>query len=128
MAQRKLLGENLSQEERIVLAQLTHQPGWRVLVKMMAEACREATELVIKLEPGSERYQERLAGLQSTARAMNKFSAELLDSVKVHQRNVVQQVNEADQPTERPTRFKGFKPPTAPEKQSPPEGEQLNQS
>lgn len=127
MAERKLLGENLTQEERIVLAQLTHQPGWRVLVKMMAEACRDATELVIKLEPGSERYQERLTGLQSTARAMNKFSAELLDSVKVHQRNVVRQVNEGEKPAERSTRFKGFVPPT-PVKQSPPEGEQSNQS
>lgn len=127
MAERKLLGENLPLEDRIVLAQMTQQPGWQVLVKMMAEACRTATEAVIKLEPGSERYQERLAGLQSTARAMNKFSAELLDSVKVHKRNVVQRVTSEQNPEEQPTRFKGFKPP-APEKQSPPEGEQSNQS
>lgn len=127
---RKLLGENLVFEERIALAQLTTLPGWRVLVKVMAEACRAATEEVIRLEPGSQGYQERLAGLQATARAMNKFSADVLDSVKVHQQNAVLQTAAANKTEERSGRFKGFKAPTAPatqSKESPTEGTQSNQ-
>jgi hypothetical protein len=108
MADRKLLGENLNYEERIALAQLVNQPGWRVLVKLIAEACREATEAVIKLDPGTERYPEKLAGMQTTARAMNKFSAEILDSVKLHQRTAVQEAQRRENPTlvvESPKRF-----------------------
>jgi hypothetical protein len=119
MAERKLLGSNLSYDERILLAQLTTHPGWRILVKLMAEACRTATEEVIKLKPTVERYPEVLVGLQSTAHAMNKFSADVLDSVKVHQRKVVSEANSIESPAqvEEPsaTRFTGFKLPTVPQ-------------
>jgi len=120
MSERKLLGQNLNYEERILLAQLTTQPGWKVLVKLMAEACRTATEEVIKLKPTTERYTEQLAGLQTTAHAMNKFSAEVLDSVKLHQRRALQEVNGAgtDEGV-KTTRFTGFKPPVVPVPQSP---------
>ena|SRR5271157_29014 len=125
MSERKLLGQNLNTEERILLAQLTTQPGWKVLVKLMAEACRAATEEVIKLDPTAERYSEKVQGLQIAARSMNKFSAEVLDSVKLHQRRAVQEANGrlGSAPEEkRTTRFAGFRPPTVP--QSPVEGAQ----
>jgi hypothetical protein len=125
MTERKLLGQSLNHDDRILLAQLTAQPGWKVLVKLMAEACRGATEAVIKLDPSVERYQEQLMGLQTTARAMNKFSAEVLDSVKLHQRRALIDANAIENPTQveevKTTRFEGFKMPTA--KQSP-SGEQ----
>jgi hypothetical protein len=125
MSQRKLLGENLDFEQKLMLAQLVQQPGWKVLVKLMAEACRDATEEVIKLDPGAERYHEKLAGLQAMARAMNKFSADVLDSVKVLQRQAVQEAQQQEGPavagTEAVTgtRFTGFKFPSP---QSPAEG------
>jgi hypothetical protein len=95
---RKVLGENLTFEERISLAQLVNQPGWKVLVRLMAESCRTATEAVIKLNPSIERYPEQLMGLQTTARAMNKFSAEVLDSVKLHQRTAVAEAQQRENP------------------------------
>jgi TRAP-type mannitol/chloroaromatic compound transport system substrate-binding protein len=95
---RKVLGSSLDFEERLALAQLTTQPGWRILVKLMAEACRNATEQVIKLNPTVERYPEQLAGLQTTARAMNKFSSEVLDSVKVHQAKAVEEIQQREKP------------------------------
>jgi hypothetical protein len=105
---RKVFGENLILEEQVALAQLTTAPGWKILVKLMAEACREATEKVIKLDPTTERYPEVLAGLQTTARAMNKFSADVLDSVRVHQRKAVMAVQQQENPQlvpEPPKRF-----------------------
>ena len=96
---RKILGYGLSYDERIGLAQLVNQPGWKILVRLMAEACRNATEEVIKLKPTTERYPEVLAGLQTTAHAMNKFSAEVLDSVKVHQRTAVQEAQQRENPS-----------------------------
>lgn len=96
---RKVLGETLTFEERLSLAQLVNQPGWKILVRLMAESCRRATEEVIKLNPGVERYPEQLAGLQTTARSMNKFSTEVLDSVKLHQRVAVKEAQERENPT-----------------------------
>lgn len=95
---RKLLGEGLNFEERISLAQLVNQPGWKILVRLMAESCRRATEEVIKLDPSSDRYDQKLIGMQTTARAMNKFSAEVLDSVKAHQRTAVIEAQRRENP------------------------------
>jgi hypothetical protein len=119
MTERKLLGQNLNHEERILLAQLTTQPGWKVLVKLMAEACRAATEDVIKLDPSSPRYAEVVVAMQMNARAMNKFSAEVLDSVKLHQRRALQEANRIENPVvedSKPNnRFTGFKMPEVPQ-------------
>jgi hypothetical protein len=106
--ERKVLGEGLTLEEQVALAQLTTQPGWRILVKLMAESCRQATEEVIKLNPTVERYPEQLTGLQTTARAMNKFSSDVLDSVRVHQRKAHQVIQQRENPqvvVESPKRF-----------------------
>jgi TRAP-type mannitol/chloroaromatic compound transport system substrate-binding protein len=115
---RKMLGESLTYEERLSLAQLVNQPGWKILVRLMAESCRKATEEVIKLNPSVERYPEQLAGLQTTARAMNKFSAEVLDSVKLHQRTAVQEAQQRENPAlvpEMPKRFQMPMPKKSPE-------------
>ncbi len=106
---RKVLGESLSFEERIALAQLTNQTGWKILVRLMAEECRRATEEVIRLDPGGERYDQRLMGLQTTARAMSKFSSDVLDSVRVHLHKATQEVQQRENPTlvpEAPARFR----------------------
>jgi hypothetical protein len=95
---RTVLGEALTFEERLSLAQLVNQPGWKVLVRLMGESCRRATEDVIKLKPTVERYLEQLGGLQTTARAMNKFSVEVLDSVKLHQRTAVAEAQQRETP------------------------------
>jgi hypothetical protein len=112
MAERKLLGANLSFEEKILLAQLTTAPGWQILVRIMAEACRDATESVVKLDPTAERYNEKLVAMQTMTRAIHKFSADVLDSVKVHQTNAVKEADEKQNPVAKGTRFQGFKPPT----------------
>jgi hypothetical protein len=115
MAERRLLGEGLTFDERLSLAQLVNQPGWKVLVRLMAESCRHSTEEVIRLDPTTDRYPEKVAALQMMARAMNKFSAEVLDSVKLHQRTAVAEAQQreheqlGDIPTN--TRFTGFQMP-----------------
>ena len=113
MSERKILGQSLPYDERILLAQLTNHPGWVVLVKVMAEACRNATEEAIKVDPASERYLEVLSAKQTTARAMSKFSNEVLQSVREHLNATVQAANAAPA-AERTTRFSGFKPPQPP--------------
>src|SRR5271154_6828362 len=96
---RTILGEALNYEERIALAQLTTQPGWKILVRLMAESCRRANDAVIRLDPGTERYEQKLTGLQTKARAMNLFTAEVLDSVKVHHDSAIKDAKERENPT-----------------------------
>jgi TRAP-type mannitol/chloroaromatic compound transport system substrate-binding protein len=125
---RKLFGRNFTREERIMVASLAQQPGWELLVRMMAEACRTATESVIKLDPTTERYPEVLMGLQTMARAMNKFSADVLESVRTIQVDVHKQLKAEDKPEEKEgvvsKRFSGFKMPVPVEPKSPTEGQQ----
>src|ERR1700735_4627835 len=97
---RRILGEGLTFEEGIALAQLVTQPGWKIVVRLIAEACRRATEAVIKLDPGVERYEQKLIGLQTTSRAMNKFAADVLDSVKLHHRKAVQEAQRKEKPAD----------------------------
>jgi hypothetical protein len=123
---RKIVGANLDYEERIALAQLVHQPGWRILVRLMAEACRNATEEVIRLKPTTPRYSEVLTGLQTTAHAMNKFSAEVLDSVKVHEQKAMRDLKERENPQLAHEPVNRFQMPM-PMPKSPAEGQQQNQ-
>ena len=114
MSEKKILGVNLAFEERMQLAQLTNHPGWAVLVKVMAEACRNSTEDVIKLDPTSERYSQNLEKLQMTARAMSKFSNSVLSSVREHLNATVQASNSVESNEGLGVRFKGFGPPKSP--------------
>jgi TRAP-type mannitol/chloroaromatic compound transport system substrate-binding protein len=120
---RTFLGEGMSYEDRILLAQLTQLPGWKILVRLMAEACRLATEDVIKLDPATDRYPEKVAALQTNARAMNKFSGEILDSVKVHQRSAVAEAQAREKSGTADAavagHFTGFKMPQPKPQQSP---------
>ena len=98
--ERRILGENLTQEEGIALAQLVNQQGWKIFVRLVAEACRRATEAVIKLDPSVERYEQKLVALQTTSRAINTFSRDVLDSVKLHQRKAVVEAQRKERPAE----------------------------
>lgn len=121
----KFLGQNLPFDDRILLAQLTQQPGWRVFVKLLAEACRTANEEVIKVDPTIPRYPEVLTGLQTTARAINMFSSDILASMKAHFDVSVKESKEreGDDSEKIIGRFQGFRMPDTNPK-SPAEGAQ----
>lgn len=67
------LGAEFTQTERLYLASLAHHDGFPVLQKLMDEACRKATEEVMKVDPKIDRYMEVLAATQSNARAIHEF-------------------------------------------------------
>jgi hypothetical protein len=84
MKQSVLLADELTDVERASLASLAQHPGWRVVEKLHTEACKRATEAVIKLDPTEEGYQRKLVALQSKARERNEFSLLILGSVSLH--------------------------------------------
>ena len=63
----------LSQQERMYLHAMTASQGWVVMLKLMDALCRAATEEAIACDD-----DEAILKLQRTARATNKFCAELI--------------------------------------------------
>jgi len=75
------LGEELTQEEKLYLNSLTMHDGWPILVRILNEACKKATEDVIKIDPQIEGYERKLAAAQNTARAKNQFCTDVLKTI-----------------------------------------------
>ena len=81
----KMLCRDLNEVEMAYLSNLCQHPGFKVIVKMMEEACENATREVIQLDPvNTDDYEHKLAILQLTARATNSFCSSFLKSVEVH--------------------------------------------
>lgn len=86
MADQPLLFD-LNLIDRMYLAHLTNQPGYKVLVDIMEAACKRANDAVVKLDPEDvniKDYDKSLAYRQQVARATNKFCADVLKSVEFH--------------------------------------------
>lgn len=86
-----LLGEDLTAEEKLYLNALTNHEGFPVLVKLLNEACKKATEEVIKIDPQDNNYERKLAAAQNTARAKNSFCTDVIKTIRWR---VVEGVNE----------------------------------
>ena len=81
MSKTPLLSDELKLPERIALGQLIQHPGLGVLQNILKSECVRATEDVIKLDPSEEGYERKLKSLQSRARFMNEFCADVLKSI-----------------------------------------------
>jgi len=79
-----LMMDDLSVGEKVLLANLSLHPGYKVLVKLLDAACTTATQDVIRLDPMVQEYKRKLEYLQQAARTVNKFSSLVLRSVKYH--------------------------------------------
>lgn len=86
-----LCRDNLTLEEKTYLARFAMDPGYRVLIKLMNDACSQATAEVMKLDPVVEKesYVESLKAQQQIARAMSQFSATLCKSIDVYAKSII---------------------------------------
>jgi hypothetical protein len=80
------LGNDLDDIEKAYLGNLSRHEGFKVLLKLGEDACKQATEAVISLDPMSDNYPTKLASLQNTARAINSFCSSFFGSVDWHVR------------------------------------------
>lgn len=76
--------EGLNTQEKLYLGSLSKHPGYVVLRKLMDDACRQATELVIKLNPEDPQYDAKLKARQIVARTTNDVCATLIKSIVMH--------------------------------------------
>lgn len=79
-----LLADSITPEDRLLLAQLAMHPAFQVLRRIMEAKCQKATEAVIKLDPLTDNYRNKLASLQQTSRAINDFCSSVLRSIDFH--------------------------------------------
>jgi hypothetical protein len=75
-----LLGEYLTQTERLYLRSLPDHDGFPVLKKLFDQVCRLATEDVVKLDPEDEHYERKLAARTQRARDFNEFAGCIIKS------------------------------------------------
>ena len=86
-----LLGDELTTVELAHLTQVTHMPGYQVIVKMLNAACSRATFDTLKLDPEIDNYKDRVAARTARARCWTEFSDLVLGSIAHH----AQQTKEA---------------------------------
>jgi hypothetical protein len=109
MAQQPLLMNDLTDIQRASLASLVQQPGWAVVELMHMDACKRATEAVIKLDPEEADHRRKLELRQLKARERNEFSGLILNSVQYHIDAVTEKQREdGEKPTNNPIVGKGM--------------------
>jgi len=84
-----LLREELTTQERILLTQLTHMPGFKVLVKLLQAACARFNDNVIKLDPEAPDYDTKISKRQLKAWVASKFSADVFKAIDWHTDQVI---------------------------------------
>jgi hypothetical protein len=80
----KILCPDLSAAEKTMLLQTINTPGWKVVVKITNEACLQATQDIIRLNPESQDYERVNATRAARARTMTEFSNSLMKAVYTH--------------------------------------------
>jgi hypothetical protein len=75
-----LLGEGLTQTERLYLGSLAHHDGFPVFKKLVDQVCRLATEDIVKLDPEDPQYERKVAARTQRARDFNEFAGAIQKS------------------------------------------------
>jgi hypothetical protein len=90
-----MFGRELLEHERLTLVSMTNQPGWKILVNLLNEACVEVSKDISRLDPEKEdRFDEKLKYRQFRSRVINEFVTNLFRSIGVLDEAVSQSVKE----------------------------------
>jgi hypothetical protein len=85
MKQQPLMRDELPPGKRALLAQVTAHPGWAVVEELFMDACKRATDDVMKVDQvEDERAERKIPLLQLRARERNEFSLLVLQSIQWH--------------------------------------------
>jgi hypothetical protein len=93
-----LLFDELTPQQRSALANLSHHPGYEVLVMIMNKSCEVINTRLVKLDPQDPEYEKKLSRLHLQSRTANEFCSSILKSIEFHERVAVlsQQVTEQE--------------------------------
>jgi len=77
--------EGLGLDEKLYLGSLTKHPGWLVFLKLLENACLQATTKVIKLKRDNPDYDRLVKIYQTDASLINELCAAIIKSVTMHE-------------------------------------------
>lgn len=77
--------DDLLLPDKVVLANMTHHPGWKVAIRLLEAAVERANKDVIITDPEQPNYDKLLAARQQRSRSWNELARWFLDSVKWHE-------------------------------------------
>lgn len=95
-----LMMDELGVGEKVLLANLSLHPGYKVLEKLFGAACSQATQDVIKLDPLTDDFERKLMYLQQAARTVNRYTTLVLRSIDYHAGCAKYETEQADQDVE----------------------------
>lgn len=84
MKQKPLMMDELTPLKRAALTSLAAHPGWAVVEEMHMDACKRATEDVLKIDQVDDGAERRILSLQLRARERSEFSLLILGSIDWH--------------------------------------------
>jgi|SRR5579864_1287711 len=79
-----LLYDELTAQQRQMLAALSKHPGWEVLVMVFHKSCDIVNSRLVKLDPMEDGYEKKLASAHLQARTVNEFCSVVKKSVEFH--------------------------------------------
>jgi hypothetical protein len=79
-----LLYDELTAQQRQMLAALSKHPGWEVLVMVFHKSCDLVNGRLVKLDPMADDYEKKLARAHLQARTVNEFCSAVKTSVEFH--------------------------------------------
>jgi hypothetical protein len=109
MKQKPLMMDELTPLKRAALTSLVTHPGWAVLEELHMDACKRATEEVLKADPEETGYDQKVKARQLKARERNEFSLLILGSVQWHIQAAKGQVQEQEAKAPENPIQKGYK-------------------
>jgi hypothetical protein len=85
----KILSPELTQAEKVMLAQTISTPGWKIIEKIAKAAIDRAAEETIQVSQESEDYERIVVERQRRARNIGEFSDLFILSILSHARSVL---------------------------------------
>ena len=85
-------------EQRTALANLSHHPGYDVLLMIFNKSCERINARLLKLDPEDAEYDKKVTRLHLISKTVNEFCLSVVKSIQIHEQIAVlsQQMSEQE--------------------------------
>lgn len=93
-----LLFDELSSQQQTALANLSHHPGYDVLLMIFNKSCERINARLLKLDPEDAEYDKKVTRLHLISKTVNEFCLSVVKSIQIHEQIAVlsQQMSEQE--------------------------------
>jgi hypothetical protein len=93
-----LLFDELNSQQQTALANLSHHPGYDVLLMIFNKSCERINARLLKLDPEDAEYDKKVTRLHLISKTVNEFCLSVVKSIQIHEQIAVlsQQMSEQE--------------------------------